>query len=73
MRERGQSNMAITEVHQLSDFWLPSHDMRLVELVHALPHPAYHMVDQWIEATKMNARNRVVEPRCDPTGMPARL
>ena len=73
MWERGQLYKAITRVHKLSDFWLLSYDRRLLEHLLALPNPTYHMVDEWIEATKLNARQGVVGPCCDPPGMPARI
>ena len=73
MWERGQLYMAITQVHKLSDFWLLSYDTHLLDHLLALPNPTYHMVDEWIEATKLNARQGVVGPCRDPPGVPARI
>ena len=70
MWERGQLYMAITRVHKLEDFWLLSYDRRLLEHLLALPNPTYHMVDEWIEATRLNGRDGTLGPCIDPPGMP---
>ena len=73
MWDRGQWYMAITRVHQLEDLWLLSYDRGSLEHLLALPNATYHMGDEWIEATRLNARDGTLGPCIDPPGMPVRV